>query len=191
MLLRDWSWLGTGVGCIFIDPPGDLLKDLDKGKGKGLSPEAMKELHHRSRSPCYQAIGDGAMVAMESHLWLNLVEIGRKEKNLFLDAPLSPSGFFGTSMEVLVEKFREARVQSTVFKRYIPHHSRPSSKTFEGADPSRSEDHRHDQKSSVATHAPPPSRSRAHRRRDTKESRGYLTKETEKRRADSRHSVSP
>lgn len=199
--MRNRSVCGSRLGrgalhtmAVLQAQQADLLKDLDEGKG--LSPEAMEELHHRSRSPCCQANrychrpGDGAMVAMERHLWLNLVDIGSKENNLFLDAPFSSSVLFGTSVEALVEKFRDARAQSADFKRYIPHRSRSSPKTFEGAGPSRSEDRRQDQKSSVATCAPPPSRSRAHRRRDTKESRGDLQKVIEKRRTDSRHSVS-
>lgn len=59
-----------------------------------------------------------AMVIMERHLWLNLADIGKKEKAFLLDALLSSSGLFGTSVEVVVEKFREAKVQSAAFRKF-------------------------------------------------------------------------
>ncbi len=157
----------------------DLLKDLDEGKG--LSPEAMEELHHRSRSPCCQENccchrpGDGAVVATESQQWLNLVDIGRKEKNLFLDAPFSLSGLFGTSVEALLEKFREVRVQSADSRDtslIILDHLLKALRGLVRLDPRIAD------------------RSRAHRRHDVKETRGDLRKVIEKRYADSRHSVS-
>ncbi len=45
------------------------------------------------------------MVVTEGNLWVNLVAIGKKEKNFLLDAPLSQTGLFGTSVEAVVEKF--------------------------------------------------------------------------------------
>lgn len=48
---------------------------------------------------------------------MNLVDIGEKENKLLLDAPVSPSELFGTSVEAVVGKFREARL----FRKYIPH----------------------------------------------------------------------
>lgn len=47
-------------------------------------------------------------MATERHLWLNLADIGRKEKAFLLDGPLSPSGLFGTSTEAVVEKQRRS-----------------------------------------------------------------------------------
>ncbi len=38
-----------------------------------------------------------AMVVTERHLWVNLADIGKKEKGFLLDAPVSPSELFGTS----------------------------------------------------------------------------------------------
>ncbi len=47
-----------------------------------------------------------AMVVTEIHLWVNLADIGKKEKDFLIDAPVSPSKLFGTSVEKVVEKFR-------------------------------------------------------------------------------------
>ncbi len=46
-----------------------------------------------------------AMVVTERHLWVNLADIGKKEKGFLLDAPVSPSELFGTSVKTVVEKF--------------------------------------------------------------------------------------
>ncbi len=43
-------------------------------------------------------------------------DIGEKEKRFLLDAPVSPSELFGTSVETVVEKFREAKARSAAFK---------------------------------------------------------------------------
>lgn len=53
-----------------------------------------------------------AMVAMGRHLWVNLVSIGEKEKAFLLDAPVSPSELFGTSVEAVVGKIWEAKARS-------------------------------------------------------------------------------
>lgn len=82
--------------------------------------------------------------------------IGKKEKYFLLDALLLPTRLFGTSVEAVVEKFREAKAQLAAFRKFIPRHSKSSSK---GDDRSRAEAHRQDQKYSIANRAPPPSRS--------------------------------
>ncbi len=64
----------------------DLLKDLDQGQG--LPPEAVTELRRttdlalRATKQTAAAIGRSmaAMVATERHLWMNLADIGEKEK---------------------------------------------------------------------------------------------------------------
>ncbi len=84
-------------------------------------------------------------------------------------------GFFGTSVEALLEKFREVRVQSA--------DSRDTSiivldhllKALRGL---------------VRLDLRIADRTRAHRRHEVKETRGDLRKVIEKRYADSRHSVS-
>lgn len=68
----------------------NLLIDLDVSKG--LSPEVVTDLAIRG-SKQTAAIGRAmaAMVFIERHLWINLADIGEKEKHFLLDAPVSPS----------------------------------------------------------------------------------------------------
>ncbi len=47
---------------------------------------------------------------------VNLADLEKKEKGFLLDAPVSPSELFGTSVDTVVEKFREARARSAAFK---------------------------------------------------------------------------
>lgn len=49
------------------------------------------------------------MVATKSHLWLNMVDIKEKEKNVLLDLLVSSSEPSGTYIETVVGKFSEAR----------------------------------------------------------------------------------
>ncbi len=101
-----------------------------------------------------------AMVVTERHLWVNLAPpsgiLEKKEKGFLLDAPISPSQLFGTSVETVVEKFREARVCSAAFKTFIPRRSRSEPEQSGGPGLSWSEDRRWAQKASVTTRAPPP-----------------------------------
>ncbi|KAL0153483.1 hypothetical protein M9458_051212, partial [Cirrhinus mrigala] len=104
----------------------DLLKDLDKGQG--LSPNEEAELRRTTdlalRAAKQAATHMGrAMVATERHLWVNLADVGMKERGFLLDAPVSPSELFGASVKTVVEKFREAKTRSTAFKSFIPQRS--------------------------------------------------------------------
>lgn len=65
-------------------------------------------LFSREEGQSSAAIGRSlaAMVATEGHLWVNLAGIGEKEKAFLLDAPVSPSERFRTSVETVVGKFR-------------------------------------------------------------------------------------
>ncbi len=80
----------------------DLLKDLDQGQG--LPPEAVTELRRttdlalRATKQRAAVIGRSmaAMVATERYLWMNMADIGEKEKRFLLDVPVSPSELFGT-----------------------------------------------------------------------------------------------
>ncbi len=144
----------------------DLLKDLDNGQG--LSPDEVAELRRttdlalRATKQAATAMGRSmaAMVVTERHLWVNLADLEKKEKGFLLDAPISPSQLFGTSVETVVEKFREARACSAAFKTFIPRRSRTEPEQSRGPGPSWSEDRRWVQKASVATRAPPPPASR-------------------------------
>ncbi len=69
----------------------DVLKEMDEGTG--LTPEAVKELCRATKRTA-RAVGRSmtGSVAAEHHLWLNLTEIGEKEKVFLLNAPISQSG---------------------------------------------------------------------------------------------------
>ncbi len=143
----------------------DLLKDLDKGQG--LSPDEVAELRRitdlalRATKQAATAMGRSmaAMVVTERHLWVNLADIGKKEKGF--SAPVSSS-------ELLVEKFKEAKARSAAFKSFIPRRSRSDPEQRRGPDPSPSEDQRWAQRASVTARAPPTRAGRARWRRGSK-----------------------
>lgn len=60
-----------------------------------------------------------AMVVTERHLWLSLLGIRVKDMSFLLGALICPSGLFGTSVEIVVERFKEVRTQSAAFRRCI------------------------------------------------------------------------
>ncbi len=158
----------------------DLLKDLDKGQG--LSPDEVAELRRttdlalRATKQAATAMGRSmaAMVVAERHLWVNLADIGKKEKGFLLDAPVSPSELFSTSVETVVKKFREAKVRSVAFKTFIPRRSRSEPEQRRGPGPSPSGNQRWAQKASVAARAPPPPAGRARGRCGSKRGRQAL-----------------
>lgn len=47
----------------------------------------------------------------------SLGDIGEKERNFLLDAPVSPSELFDTSVETVVRNFKEANI--SIYKTYI------------------------------------------------------------------------
>ncbi|KAL0149145.1 hypothetical protein M9458_055577, partial [Cirrhinus mrigala] len=122
----------------------DLLKDLDKGQG--LSPDEVAELRRttdlalRASKHAASAMGRSmaAMVVTERHLWVNLADLGKKEKGFLLDAPVSPSELFGTSVETVIEKFKEVKARSAAFKTFIPRRTRSEPEHQRGPGPSRS-----------------------------------------------------
>ncbi|KAL0150361.1 hypothetical protein M9458_054363 [Cirrhinus mrigala] len=81
----------------------DLLKDLDKGQG--LFPDEVSEFRRTTDLALQAATAMGrsmvAIVVTERHLWVNLADIGRKEKGFLLSVPVLPSELFGTSVEML------------------------------------------------------------------------------------------
>ncbi len=169
---RAYAAAGQAVASLHIMAvlqayKADLLKDLDKGQG--LSPDEVAEQHRttdlalRATKQAATAMGRSmaAMVVTERHLWVNLADLRKKEKGFLLDAPISPSELFGTSVETVVEKFREARVRSAAFKNFIPRRYRSEPEQSMGPGSSWSEDQRWAQKASVVTRAPPPPAGRA------------------------------
>ncbi len=170
----------------------DLLKDLDNGQG--LSPDEVAELRRttdlalRATKQAATAMGRSmaAMVVTESHLWVNLADLGKKEKGFLLDAPISPSKLFGTFVKMVVENFREARAHSAAFKTFIPRRSRSVPEQSRGPGPSWSEDRRRAQKASVAARAPPPPAGRARGRYRSKRGRQDLREVIQTKRSQQR-----
>lgn len=101
----------------------DLLKQRDEGQG--LSPDMVAELRHATDLVLWAtkqtAAANGrsmvAMMAMERHMWFNLADTGQKESHFLLNAPVSPFELFGTSVERVVEKCREAKKRLVPFKK--------------------------------------------------------------------------
>ncbi|XP_050956537.1 uncharacterized protein LOC127157344 [Labeo rohita] len=127
--LRAYAAAGQTVGALHTMAvlqayQADLLKDLDKSQG--LSPDEVAELRRttyldlRATKQAATAMGRsmGAMVITDRHLWVNLADLGKKERGFLLDALVSPSELSGASVE-----FREARACSAAFKTFIPRKS--------------------------------------------------------------------
>ncbi|XP_050988385.1 uncharacterized protein LOC127179128 [Labeo rohita] len=177
---KAYAAAGQAVGALHTMAVLQALKDLDKGQG--LSPDEMSELRRttdlalRATKQAATAMGRsmGAMVVTERHLWVNLADLGKKERGFLLNVLVSPSELFGASVEAVVEKFREARTRSAAFKTFIPRRSRSEPEQHGGPDSSRSEERRRAQKTSVATRAPPPPAGGSKRKRGPREGRQDL-----------------
>ncbi|ROK82361.1 hypothetical protein DPX16_4016 [Anabarilius grahami] len=76
----------------------------------------------------------------------------------------------------VVGKFREAKARSAAFKTCILLRSVPGPRQTGGPGPSRFEDRRQGQRSSVASWAPPPPPSKSQRRRDSRKKKQDLRK---------------
>ncbi|KAI2646912.1 hypothetical protein H4Q32_025038 [Labeo rohita] len=97
-----------------------------------------------------------ALVAAERHLWLTLSDMKEKDRVFLLDAPLSPSGLFGDSVNSVVDRYQEARKQAAAFQRFLPlRHPAREAAGREQPRSSTSSSYRDAQKQSVATRTPP------------------------------------
>ncbi|CAM4625497.1 unnamed protein product [Leuciscus chuanchicus] len=135
---------------------GDLLRKWDE-----MGPEAIciadlrsaSDLTLRATKSAAQAMGRcmASATVAERHLWLTLTEMADSERNAFLDAPLSPTGLFGSSLSEFVERFTEAQKASQAFKHFLPKRS--------GSAASRDK-----QTPRSSQHQPPPSAASSHQR---------------------------
>ncbi|KAL0150616.1 hypothetical protein M9458_054077, partial [Cirrhinus mrigala] len=97
----------------------DLLKELDEGEEirdsdiSELRRTADLSLHTTKESMA-------ALVATERHLCLTLSDMKEKDRVFLLDALLSPSGLFGDAVNLVVDRYHEARKQAAVFQRFLP-----------------------------------------------------------------------
>ncbi len=58
-----------------------------------------------------QAIGRtmGFMVVQQRHLWLTLADLKDSDRMVLLNAPITPSGLFGDTVDSIIEQFAEAQ----------------------------------------------------------------------------------
>ncbi|XP_026054877.1 uncharacterized protein LOC113040897 [Carassius auratus] len=104
----------------------DLLKDLSVGST--IDEEAFAEFRRAiglslcATKQMARAIGQSmsALVSTERHLWLNLTAIKEKEHLCLLDSPISPSGLFGDSVNMVVNKFEEVKKHEEDFVQFFP-----------------------------------------------------------------------
>ncbi|KAI2655577.1 Transposon Ty3-G Gag-Pol polyprotein [Labeo rohita] len=140
----------------------DLLKELDEGeeiKDADIAEvRRTADLALRATKETARAIGRSiaALVAVERHLWLTLSDMKETDRVFLLDAPLSPSGLFGDSVNSVVDRYQEARKQAAAFQRFLPlRHPAREAAGREQPRPSTSSSYRDAQKQSVATRTPP------------------------------------
>ncbi|KAI2664125.1 ORF V: Enzymatic polyprotein [Labeo rohita] len=105
-----------------------LLAQSDRS---ALDPATLTELRSatdlalRATKATAQAIGRSManLVVLERHLWLMLTEIKDADKVPFLDAPISPTGLFGPSVEGFAERFSAAQKTSQAMRHLLPKRS--------------------------------------------------------------------
>ncbi|KAL0186275.1 hypothetical protein M9458_017945, partial [Cirrhinus mrigala] len=108
-----------------------LLAQSDRS---ALDPATLTELRSatdlalRATKATAQAIGRSmaSLVVLERHLWLTLTEIKDADKVSFLDAPISPTGLFGPSVEGFAEQFSAAQKTSQAMRHFLPKRSSSS-----------------------------------------------------------------
>ncbi|KAL0151133.1 hypothetical protein M9458_053646 [Cirrhinus mrigala] len=82
------------------------------GKGYTAAGQAGACLHTMSVLQANQADLLKELDEGERHLWLTLSDMKEKDRVFLLDAPLSPSGLFGDSVNSVVDRYQEARKQA-------------------------------------------------------------------------------
>ncbi len=90
----------------------ELLADLDEGGGIGpnvaceLRLATVSSLRVVKETAKSISRSMAALVVTERHLWLNLSNIKKKEKNVLMDAPISSSGLFGNAVSICIPESR-------------------------------------------------------------------------------------
>ncbi|ROL54738.1 hypothetical protein DPX16_3891 [Anabarilius grahami] len=133
---KAYSAAGQAAACLHTMSilqayQADLLGEIDDS-GEAMF-ETVQELRKatdlalRATKETAKSIGRSmaALVAMERHLWLNLSDIKERDKNVLMDAPLSPVGLFGDAVSSVVDRFQETRKQSAAFQRFLPRRIHP------------------------------------------------------------------
>ncbi len=140
----------------------DLLKELDEGEQ--ISSSDVRDLRrtadlalHATKETA-RAIGRSmaALVAAERHLWLTLSDMKEKDRVFLMDAPLAPSGLFGDAVDLVADRYQEARKLAAAFQRFLPRRSIAlGAAGREQPQPCTSSSYREIQRQSVASRAPP------------------------------------
>ena len=170
---KAYSAAGQAAACLHTMSilqayQADLLKDMDNCEE--VSADTIRELRRatdlslRATKETAKSVGRSmaALVATEHNLWLNLSDIKDKDWSVLLDAPLSPTSLFGDAINCVVDRFQETKKQSAALQKFLPRRSIVSETASRVVKPeqsrpsaSSSQQHRVQQKQSVAARAPP------------------------------------
>ncbi|CAM4732670.1 unnamed protein product [Leuciscus chuanchicus] len=106
----------------------DLLRKLDEEGPDAICVPDLRsatDLALRATKSAAQAIGRNmaSLTVTERHLWLTLSEMAESERTAFLDAPLSATGLFGSSVKDIGERFAEVQKASQAMKHFLPKRS--------------------------------------------------------------------
>ncbi|XDV24344.1 hypothetical protein PO909_028555 [Leuciscus waleckii] len=149
----------------------DLLRKLDEEGPDAICVPDLRsatDLALRATKSAAQAIGRNmaSLTVTERHLWLTLSEMAESERTAFLDAPLSATGLFGSSVKDFAERFAEVQKASQAMKHFLPKRSssaagraKPSAQSSQPQPPSTASTSQHRQ----ARSARPRSRSSGRR----------------------------
>ncbi|XDV46035.1 hypothetical protein PO909_014012 [Leuciscus waleckii] len=106
----------------------DLLRKLDEEGPDAICVPDLRsatDLALRATKSAAQAIGRNmaSLTVTERHLWLTLSEMAESERTASLDAPLSATGLFGSSVKDFAERFAEVQKASQAMKHFLPKRS--------------------------------------------------------------------
>jgi hypothetical protein len=107
---------------------GDILREWDES---GKNPPLVADVR--------QALGKcmAAICLSERHLWLTLADMGDSERAAFLNAPLSPSGLFGSAVTGIVDRFSEVQKASQAMNLFLPRRASSSAGRSRDQPPAR------------------------------------------------------
>ncbi len=105
-----------------------LLQSLEGGT---TSPVAVNDLRAATdftlmATKCAaQAIGRtmGFMLVQQRHLWLTLADLKDSDRKVLLNAPITPSGLFGDTVDSIIERFAEAQKRAKAMSHVMPRRS--------------------------------------------------------------------
>ncbi len=165
---KAYTAAGQAAGCLHTMAAlqayqAELLGDLDEEdtiKSDDITElRRATDLSLRATKETAKAIGRSmaALVVTERHLWLNRSQIKDKDRAFLLNAPISPSGLFGSAINSVVDRSLETKKQAAAFQQYLPRRSQTGADRQSQPQPCTSSSYREVQKRSVATRAPPQS----------------------------------